>query len=87
MKLLPFISIARMTHKAISTHCNKILNCDKIAKRADRNRDRGFVSACIQARVNSSPKFLPFYFYSKSPLLDVGGFAKQVINKYSPNKD
>jgi hypothetical protein len=24
------------------------------------------------------------YFYSKSPLLDVGGFAKQGINKYSP---
>jgi hypothetical protein len=26
-----------------------------------------------------------FYnFYSKSPLLDVGGFAKQCIKKYSP---
>jgi hypothetical protein len=25
-----------------------------------------------------------FYFYSKSPLLDVGGFAKQGIKKYSP---
>jgi hypothetical protein len=24
------------------------------------------------------------FFYSKSPLLDVGGFAKQVIKKYSP---
>jgi hypothetical protein len=24
------------------------------------------------------------YFYSKSPLLDVGGFAKQGIKKYSP---
>jgi hypothetical protein len=25
-----------------------------------------------------------FYFYSKSPLLDVGGFANQGIKKYSP---
>jgi hypothetical protein len=25
-----------------------------------------------------------FYLYSKSPVLDVGGFAKQGINKYSP---
>jgi hypothetical protein len=29
-------------------------------------------------------KKIKFYFYSKSPLLDVGGFAKQGIKKYSP---
>jgi hypothetical protein len=28
--------------------------------------------------------FFNFNFYSKSPLLDVGGFAKQDIKKYSP---
>jgi hypothetical protein len=34
----------------------------------------------------SEKKPLTFYFYSKSPLLDVGGFAKQgtCIQKYSP---
>jgi hypothetical protein len=29
-------------------------------------------------------KKIKLYFYSKSPLLDVGGFAKQGIKKYSP---
>jgi hypothetical protein len=29
-------------------------------------------------------KKIKFYFYSKTPLLDVGGFAKQGIKKYSP---
>jgi hypothetical protein len=28
-------------------------------------------------------KKIKFYFYSKSPLLDIGGFAKQGIKKYS----
>jgi hypothetical protein len=28
---------------------------------------------------------IKFYIYSKSPHLDVGGFAKQGIKKYSPN--
>jgi hypothetical protein len=27
---------------------------------------------------------IKFYFYSKSPILDVGGFAKQRIKKYLP---
>jgi hypothetical protein len=33
-----------------------------------------------------SEKINTFCFYSKSPLLDVGGFAKQGIKKYSPNE-
>jgi hypothetical protein len=41
-----------------------------------------FLRAEVRKNVKNVKKC--FYFYSKSPILDVRGFAKQDIKKYSP---
>jgi hypothetical protein len=40
--------------------------------------------AIFLGRIGGKKVKKKLYFYSKSPLLDVGGFAKQGIKKYLP---